>query len=451
MGMINQNIFREYDIRGVADRDLIDTTVESVGKAYGTFLHQHGKKKIAVGRDGRVSSPRIHAALVRGILSAGIDVTDLGIITTPILYFSIVQLQNDGGVMVTGSHNPPDQNGLKICLGKDTLFGDQIRQLGRMAEKGDFVSGAGKQDSVEIISVYQNFLKKTFKFARPLKVVVDAGNGAASVVAPRLFRELGCEVTELFCTLDGKFPNHFPDPSEEKNVQDLIRKVKEIKADIGLAFDGDADRLGVVDETGKLLYGDRLLLIMALDLLTRQKGAQIIADVKCSTVLYDEIGKHGGKGIMWKTGHSLIKAKMRETKAPLAGEMSGHFFFGENYFGFDDGIFAACLAVNILAKSGKSFSALLDGVPEYFSTPEMRVECPDEKKFEIVKKAVEYFKGKYDVIDIDGARINFPDGWGLIRASNTQPVLVMRFEAHSKEKLQEIQSLVESKIREFSS
>ncbi|HNV85339.1 MAG TPA: phosphomannomutase/phosphoglucomutase [Candidatus Omnitrophota bacterium] len=449
--MINQNIFREYDIRGVADRDLTDSTVESIGKAYGTFLRQHGKKKIVVGRDGRVSSPRIHAALVRAILSAGIDVTDVGIITTPMMYFSIVQLQKDGGVMVTGSHNPPDQNGLKICLGKDTLFGDQIRELGKMAAKGDFVSGAGKTDSVEMIPIYQEFLKKIFKFARPLKVVIDAGNGASSVVAPKLFRDLGCEVTEMFCTLDGTFPNHFPDPSEEKNVQDLIRKVREIKADIGLAFDGDADRLGVVDETGKLLFGDRLLLIMALDLLTRQPGAQIIADVKCSTVLYDEIRKHGGRGIMWKTGHSLIKAKMRETKAPLAGEMSGHFFFAENYLGFDDGIFAACLAVNILAKSGKRFSALLDGVPEYFSTPEMRIECPDEKKFEIVKKAVEYFKKEYDVIDIDGARINFPDGWGLVRASNTQPVLVMRFEAHSEEKLQAIRKLVESKIREFSS
>ncbi len=457
--MINPSIFREYDIRGVAETDLTDAAVERIGKAYGTYLqnklHGHSsafgaKKKIVLGRDGRLSSPRIREALMRGILSTGIHVTDLGIITTPILYFSIVHLKMEGGIMVTGSHNPREFNGLKICVGKDTIHGSEIQSLRKLAEGGNFTVGQGELDHVEVITVYQKFLKEKFVLKRKLKVVVDAGNGTASVVAPKLFRDLGCEVTELFCDLDGNFPNHFPDPTEEKNLKDLMGKVVALQADLGIAFDGDADRLGVVNEKGQIIYGDRMLLLFARDLLADKKGVPIIGEVKCSKILFEDIARHGGQPIMWKAGHSLIKAKMRETGAPLAGEMSGHFFFGDRYFGFDDGVYAACRTLDILSKTGKPLSVLFEDVPELYSTPEMRVDCPDARKFEIVRKAVEYFKKSYDVIDIDGARINFPDGWGLVRASNTQPVLVMRFEANSKSKLEQIQSLVEGKIREFS-
>lgn len=456
--MINPSIFREYDIRGRADQDLTDAAVESIGRAYATYVVKsdanpspvQARKRIFVGRDGRLSSPRIREALVGGILATGVDVTDLGIITTPILYFAIVQSQRDGGIMVTGSHNPKEFNGLKVCVGKDTLHGRDIQRLREMCEKKDFSTGHGKMDALDVIPVYQKFLLEKFRFRRKLKLVLDAGNGTASVVAPRLFRDLGCEVTELFCTLDGHFPNHFPDPTEEKNLRDLMREVVRLGADVGIAFDGDADRLGVVDERGKVIYGDRMLLLFARDLLSRKKGASVIGEVKCSKVLYDEIARQGGLPIMWKAGHSLIKAKMRETQAPLAGEMSGHFFFADDYFGFDDGIYAACRTLDIIDKSGRSLSDLFKDVPELYSTPELRVDCPDGRKFEVVRKAVEYFKKHYDVIDIDGVRINFADGWGLVRASNTQPVLVMRFEAGSPTRLQEIRSLVETKIQELS-
>jgi phosphomannomutase/phosphoglucomutase len=447
---LNPNIFREYDIRGLADRDLTDEAVDKIGRAYGTFLRQRGKSRVCVARDGRLSSPRIQKALIGGIRSTGIDVINIGVVTTPLLYFSIVTLERDGGVMVTGSHNPAEFNGLKICLGKDTLHGEEIRELGVMAGRGAFERGEGKLEAHDIIPTYRSYLKERFSFKKKLKVVVDAGNGAASVVAPELFRELGCEVTELFCDLDGTFPNHFPDPTDEKNLRDLMKKVRETGAQIGIAFDGDADRLGVVTEKGELLYGDRVLLLFARHVLAEHPGSPVIGEVKCSRVLFDDIARHGGVPIMWKAGHSLIKAKMRETRALLAGEMSGHFFFADRYFGFDDGVYAALRLLEILDRSSRPLSELLADVPHTYSTPELRFDCPDEKKFDIVKKAVEYFRERYQVIDIDGVRVNFPDGWGLVRASNTQPVLVMRFEADSGARLKEIQDLVVSKIREFS-
>lgn len=447
---MNPSIFREYDIRGVAEKDLTDSVVERIGKAYGTLLVKEGGKHMVVGRDGRLSSPRIFEGLVRSVLSAGVDVTDLGVITTPILYFTIAHLNKDGGVMITGSHNPSEFNGLKICIGRDTIHGAEIQRLRQVAEQGSFAEGKGRRDSIEIVPVYRDFLKQKFSLKRKLKVVVDAGNGTASIIAPRLFRELGCEVTELFCTLDGRFPNHFPDPTEEKNLRDLSAKVRELHADAGFAFDGDADRLGVVDEEGRMIFGDRMLLLFSRDILERERGATVIGEVKCSRILFEDIARHGGRPIMWKAGHSLIKAKMRETKAALAGEMSGHFFFADRYYGFDDGVYAACRTLDIMDRSGERLSGLFRDVPELFVTPELRLACPDDKKFELVKRAVSHFKKFYDVVDIDGARINFPDGWGLVRASNTQPVLVMRFEADTAARLEEIKSLVQNKIEELS-
>lgn len=448
---INRQIFREYDIRGIADRDLTDAAVLHIGKAYGTFLRRQKKLFAALGRDCRVSSPRIHDAFLKGILSTGLHVVDIGLSTTPCLYFAIRYLAMDGGVMITGSHNPPEQNGLKMCLDTASLFGAQIQELRQLIEGQDYETGPGRVRERLMVQDYSQYLEKAFKFKKSLKVAVDCGNGMTGLFFPALLKKFGHRVISLYTKPDGRFPNHPADPSEPENLEELIETVRKQKADIGLAFDGDGDRVGVVDSEGNIIPGDKLMILFSRDVLKDCPGATIIGDVKCSDLLFKDIEAHGGRAIMWKTGHSLVKAKMKEENALLAGEMSGHMFFRHRWFGFDSGVYAACRMLEILDREGKKIAKLLADVPGTFATPEIRVPCEDEKKFGVVKKAAEDFKkSRLRVVDIDGARIEYPDGWGLVRASNTQPVLVMRFEAKSQKRLEEIRSVVEKKIQEIS-
>ena len=445
---MNPNIFREYDIRGNADKDLTDEAVQKIGKAFAVHALDCGKKNVVLGRDCRLSSPRLHATMLDAMLSSGLDVVDVGICPTPVFYYSLFHLERDGGVHITGSHNPADQNGFKICIGKDTIFGEEIQTLKKIAENSDFVEGEGNLSRQEIIPAYQKEIIENIKLERPLRVVVDAGNGTAGPVAPAIMRELGCEVEELYCDMDGRFPNHHPDPTVPKYLKDLIDRVKSGGFDCGLAYDGDADRIGAIDENGDILWGDQLLIIFAREILERKPGAVVISEVKSSKTLYDDIAAHGGKPIMWKTGHSLIKGKMKETKAAIAGEMSGHIFFGDRYYGFDDAIYSSCRLLEILSRTDKPFSQLLADVPQMYSTPEIRMECSEDIKFKAVEKLTRYFKDNgYDVVDIDGARVTFEDGWGLVRASNTQPVLVLRFEATSEKRRDEIRDLIEGQLK----
>lgn len=446
---MNPAIFREYDIRGIVDRDLSEEVVRDIGRAYGTTIRGNGLRNVTVGRDGRLSSERFQKTLIEGILQTGCNAIDIGLCPTPLLYFSILHLQKDGGIQVTGSHNPPQFNGFKICVGEETIHGKAIQGLRKIIETKAFASGTGSLSSSPVILAYQDCLKQDISLKRPLKVVIDAGNGTGGLLAPDIFRYLGCEVTELYCEVDGRFPHHFPDPTIPENLVDLIKLVTSEKADLGISYDGDADRLGVVDEKGHILWGDQLLILFARQVLKANPGATIIGEVKCSQTLYDDIAKNGGRPIMWKAGHSLIKSKLKQEKALLAGEMSGHIFFADRYFGFDDAIYASLRLAEILSQSKRPLSALLSDVPKTFSTPEIRVPCPDESKFDVVKKAREYFQSHYKTIDLDGVRIVFDDGWGLIRASNTQPALVLRFEALSPERLREIQNLVEGKLKEL--
>jgi len=447
---IPSQIFREYDIRGLADEELKDDLIRCIGHAFAALLVRENKKTICLGHDMRPSSARLKTALLAGLLDGGLRVTDLGLVPTPLVYFSVSHLKLDAGICITGSHNPIEYNGLKFHLSDRPFYGAEILKLKEIIEKKDYLSGKGTAEKHEIIPAYKDYVRGLFKFKKKLKVVIDSGHGMAGLVAPELVRSMGCEVVELYSNLDPTFPDHHPDPSVLKNLADLQKKVLETKADVGIGFDGDADRIGVVDEKGKIIFGDKLLLLYARAILKKKPGAAIIGDVKCSTVLYDDIKKHGGRPIMWKTGHSLIKAKLKETKAELAGEMSGHMFFVDRWFGFDDAIYAACRMLEILDENEGTCSGLLADVPVTVSTPEIRVDCPDDIKFDIVKRAVTEFKKGYEVIDVDGARILFPDGWGLVRASNTQPVLVMRFEASSQEKLNQIQKTVEDKIHQLS-
>lgn len=442
------HIFREYDIRGVAETDLNSDVITAIGKAYGTFLRRDKKYSIVLSRDCRVSSPRIHEALIKGILSTGLHVTDLGMTTTPCLYFAVHYFAADGGIMITGSHNPPDQNGIKMCIGTSSLYGAQIQQMKQMIEKKDFLSGSGKLTTREIIPDYFEYLFKAFKFKRKLKIVVDCGNGMTGLIAPQLLEKFGHKVIKFYTDPDGRFPNHPADPSEPENLHDCIEAVKKNKADIGLAFDGDGDRVGVIDNEGSIIPGDKLLILFSRSILKENPGAVIIGDVKCSNLLFQDIKAHGGKPIMWKTGHSLIKTKMKEEGALLAGEMSGHMFFKHRWFGFDSGIYAALRTLEILDQENKTIPQLLKDVPETFATPEIRVDCPDDEKFDVIKKATAALKQKYQVVDIDGARVEFVDGWGLVRASNTQPVLVMRFESTSEKRLAEIRAIVEKAIKD---
>jgi len=437
---------REYDIRGIAGKDMTEDDVIQIGKGVGTFLVQNNCFKLTVGRDCRVTSDVYSEKLIEGLLSAGCDVIDIGICPTPVLYFSIHHLNQEGGVMVTASHNPGEYNGFKLCMGLDSIHGKDIQKiLGIITEKS-FSRGKGSLSTTDVVTSYKEFVVNNITMAGPIKVGVDAGNGTAGVVAVPIMKALNCEVHDIYCDMDGTFPNHEADPTVAKNMQDLISMVKGEKLDIGIGYDGDGDRIGVVDEKGNIVFGDQLMIIFAREILSRKPGATFISEVKCSKTMYDDIEKHGGRAIMWKTGHSLIKKKMKEEKAELAGEMSGHMFFADRYLGFDDAVYASCRLLEILTQTGRTISELLFDLPKTYSTPEIRVESPDDKKFAVVEKAAEYFRKRYDVIDIDGVRVLFDDGWGLVRASNTQPALVLRFEALSEQRLEEIRTLVESTL-----
>jgi phosphomannomutase/phosphoglucomutase len=450
MAAISSTIFREYDIRGLVDQDLTEEAVRLVGRALGTEVREKGGRRVVVGRDCRESGPRFALAMFDGLRSTGVDVTDLGVVPTPLTYFAAATLPVDGLVMITGSHNPPEYNGLKVGVGKSTLHGDAIQALLRRIQAGRFAEGSGSLDTHDIVAPYLAYVRENLKFgSRKLKVVVDAGNGTGGVIAVPLFRSLGIDVVPLFVEMDGRFPNHHPDPTVEKNLEFLKAKVLETGADLGIAYDGDADRVGAVDEKGTVLWGDQLMILFSRAVLAENPGAAIVGEVKCSKTLYDDIAARGGRGIMWKAGHSLIKAKMKEEGALLAGEMSGHIFFANRWFGFDDGIYSSGRLLELVSRTGKPVSSLLADVPRTFSTPEIRYDCPEELKFELVRRAQEWFAARYDAVTVDGVRVLFPDGWGLVRASNTQPLLVLRFEAQTAGRLAEIQSLVTRKVDEL--
>ena len=450
--MLKPTIFREYDIRGIANSELLSPDIELLGSGLGTYLRRRsGGHKINVGRDCRLSSSRLRDALVKGLLYAGCDVTDIGVVPTPVLYYSAQHWKADGAIMITGSHNPPEYNGFKTVCGSGTLHGEAIQDVLHLIQKHDFETGAGNLAMLDAATPYVDEIAAQFHFDRRIKIVADAGNGTAGPVFHRILKKLNVDATELFFEMDGAFPNHHPDPTVPANLRSLIEKVRETGADLGIAFDGDSDRIGAVDELGNVIYGDMLLFIYAREVLTRKPGATFIGEVKCSQVMYDEITKLGGNAIMYKTGHSLIKAKMKEEHAELAGEMSGHMFFGDRYYGYDDALYAACRLIEIVAKSGRPLSAQLDGLPRMVSTPEIRVDCPDDLKFSLVERVAEHFKKIRQTVDIDGVRVIFPEGWGLLRASNTQPVLVMRFEASSDRLLKEYQAEVEQALEEAKS
>lgn len=447
---MNSSSFREYDIRGKFPEDLDVDSVYRLGLSIGAYYLGNGAEKISVGRDCRLSSPDLKEALIKGFVESGIKVIDIGMVPTPVLYFSIFHLGLDGGVQITGSHNPPEYNGFKVCLGKTTIHGDEIQKIRDIYEKGRFKKGPGGLEQAEVISSYLSCLVENIvpgDIRR--KVVVDAGNGVGGMVAPDAYTAMGFDVERLFCEPDGHFPNHHPDPTIPENLNYLTKEVLSKSADLGIAFDGDADRIGVIDNEGNTLWGDQLMIIFSRDILERNPGAKIIGEVKCSQVTYDDIRKHGGVPIMWKAGHSLIKSKMKEEGAIFAGEMSGHLFFADRYFGYDDAIYAGARLLEIMSRTKKEVRQLLAGVPHMVNTPEIRIDCPDDRKFRIVAAIAEGFKKEYEVIDVDGARVLFEGGWGLVRASNTQPVLVLRFEALDEGRLKEIRDLFMTRLNPF--
>ena len=446
---MNPEMFRKYDIRGITGKDMTADDALRIGQGLGTFLRRRGCTRITVGRDCRLTSDAYAARLIQGLSSTGCRVTDIGVCPTPVLYFSIHYFAMEGGVMVTASHNPAEYNGFKMCRGSDSIHGEDIQEIRRLIEKGDFSRGAGKVETADGLTPYRSYIKENIQLKKPLRVAVDAGNGTAGPVAVPLMRDLGCSVKALYCDMDGRFPNHEADPTVADNLKELIHTVRTHALDAGFGYDGDGDRIGVVDDQGRIVYGDKLMIIFAREILARKPGATFISEVKCSQVMYDDIEKNGGRAIMWKTGHSLIKAKMKEENAQLAGEMSGHMFFADRYFGFDDATYATLRLLEIISDTDKSISELLADVPNTYTTPEIRVECADHLKFDLVEEVTEYFRKRYDVIDIDGVRVLFDDGWGLVRASNTQPALVLRFEALSKKRRDEIRNLVESTLAEL--
>jgi phosphomannomutase/phosphoglucomutase len=442
--------FREYDIRGIAGIEITEDLAYRLGLAYAAMLPQCDTREVVVGRDVRLSGPAIQAAVIRGLTDAGRDVIDIGMVPTPLAYYAVYTLDMAGCIMITASHNPLDYNGFKMMQGEESLHGDDIQKLKNMIQqdltKADQIGICTKQN---IITSYINFVASDCVLSRPLKVVIDAGNGPSGLIAAPLYRQLGCEVIELYCEPDGNFPNHHPDPTVKANMLDLITTVKAHGADLGIAFDGDGDRIGTVDENGEMIWGDMLLLLLARQLLKHSPGATIISVVNCSDTLFDGIRQAGGNPVMWCTGHSPIKAKMQETGAKLAGEMSGHMFFADRFFGFDDAIYAGARLMQLLANAKAPLSTLLNDVPHTVSTPEIRMHCADVHKFELVEKAKAHFSSLgYEIIDIDGMRIQFEDGWALLRASNTQPSLVLRFEAPNKQRLLEMRALIEAWLKE---
>jgi phosphomannomutase/phosphoglucomutase len=449
---MNPQIFREYDIRGIVARDLSGDVPLLVGRAFGSELRERfagvARPVAALGMDNRPSSPALAAAIIAGIRSTGVDVLDVGTVPTPVLYWAASKHETHGGLQITGSHNPPEYNGFKMIAAGRALYGEAIQLLLERIQAGRFAQGDGRHEERDVLREYVEDLGARFHLDRPVKVVADCGNGAGSLVATTLLRRIGADVIPLYCESDGTFPNHHPDPVVDENLVDLIAKVKEEKAEFGVAFDGDADRIGAVDGNGGIIRGDILLLLFGLDALERLGAPQpLVFDVKCSQVVPEVFTARGGVPVMWKTGHSLIKEKMKELDAPIAGELSGHICFGEDYYGFDDALFAACRLAELVARSDHSLAEMVSEFPRYVSTPEIRVDVSEEEKFEIVRDAVESFQEDYDVIDVDGARVLFDGGWGLLRASNTQPVLVLRYEARTQQQLDHIRDTMETWLR----
>jgi len=444
---LSPTIFKAYDIRGIVGKTLDIGVARKIGQAFGTAVRQRGERAVVIGRDGRLSGPDLARALAAGLQRAGCDVIDLGMVATPILYFATHALDASSGIMVTGSHNPPDYNGFKMVLAGEAIHGAAIQDLYRMIEKGDFATGSGDYSTHDIRAAYFERIVSDVKLARPMKIAVDCGNGVAGAFAGDLYRALGCEVAELFCEVDGHFPNHHPDPAHPENLQDLIRCLKESDAEIGLAFDGDGDRLGVVTKDGQIIYPDRQLMLFAQDVLTRHPGAQILYDVKCTRHVATWVREHGGEPLMWKTGHSLIKAKMRETGAALGGEMSGHVFFKDRWYGFDDGLYTGARLLELLAKQ-EDPSAVLNALPQSVSTPELHLKLEEGENFALIEKLQREasFPGAQQVVTIDGVRVEYPDGFGLARPSNTTPVVVTRFEGDTGEALARIQQAFRAAI-----
>jgi phosphomannomutase / phosphoglucomutase len=449
--VLSQQIFRQYDVRGVVGRDLTPDVARALGLGYAAYLRDAGidSGSVAVGRDNRPSGQALRDALVDGLTSGGYDVVDVGVVPTPVLYWTLHHEDVVGGIQITGSHNPPQYNGFKLSLGTSSIHGDEIQRLYRFAVAGQPGDRRGSVREVQVVDRYiDDVVERVGVLSRPLRVVADYGNGAGAIVGPRLLERLGARVSHLYAESDGTFPNHHPDPTVVENLQDVIAAVKAEGADLGVAFDGDADRIGLIDDRGEIVWGDHLLILYARDVLSRTgKGQPIIFDVKCSQALPHAITEAGGTPVMWKTGHSLIKDKMKELHAPIAGEMSGHMFFTEGFYGHDDALYGAARLLRIVADAGRSVSELLADVPKFVSTPELRVDVPDERKFELVSAAVSHFKRTHDVVEVDGARVLFGDGWGLIRASNTQPILVTRYEARTPERRDAIREEMESWLR----
>jgi phosphomannomutase / phosphoglucomutase len=436
--VMNDNIFRANDIRGIVEKDFTDDVVFDLGRAFGTYMRRRGHHHVVIGHDLRLSSPHLAHVYMQGVLSTGMNVLFIGQVTTPALYFAILHYGTDGGTMITGSHNPKPYNGFKMCEGLDSVYGDEIQKLKEMIKVGDFNQAKGSREERDIMPDYLAMLKTKFSFKKKLKIVIDAGNATAGPIAPQLWREFGHEVVELYCEPDGNFPNHLPDPCVPKYMVDLAARVVAEGADIGIGYDGDADRVGAVDDKGRYIFADRLLVLFAQDVLKKRPGSTIIFDVKCTLALPEAIERAGGVPLMWKTGHSMQKAKMKETGAPFAGELSGHIFFKDDFFGFDDGIYASGRLLQIVSESEKKLSDIMDEIPIYPSTEEIRLDCADEVKFEIVGRLIKDFHANYKVFDIDGARVDFGDGWGLVRGSNTEPNLVVRLEAKTRQRLREI-------------
>ena len=446
---INKYIFREYDIRGKVVEDFPPDVVEALGKSFGTFIKRNGGTEISLSGDVRLTTPSLIEYFKSGVLSTGVDVINIGIIPTPVNYYSMFKLDVMGAVQITGSHNPPEFNGFKMSMSKKAVYGEAIQTIRKFIEKEDFETGEGSEARYNLLREYGDMIVSKITIEKPMKVAMDCGNAAAAINAPTIFRKFNnVELTELFCDVDGTFPNHHPDPTVKENLKDLIELMKKDQHDIGIAFDGDGDRVGVIDEKGEIIWSDQLMCLFLPEIISN--GEEVLFDVKCSQALEEEIVRHGGTPVMWKTGHSLIKQKMSDNNCKFGGEMSGHIFFADDYFGYDDATYVAARTVQMLSRTNKKLSELVIELPKYYSTPEMRMACDsDEEKFRITQEAIVYFNSNYDCSTVDGVRIQFDDGWGLIRASNTQPVIVCRFEANTKERMLEIKTIVLDKLTNF--
>ena len=447
MSLLSPSIFKAYDIRGIIGKTLDADVAHSIGLAFGSAALAKGEQTVVIGRDGRLSGPSLITALAQGLQSAGVNVIDLGVVATPMVYFGTHVLGAASGIMVTGSHNPPDYNGFKMVLAGEAIYGDAIQALYQRIVAKDFQTGSGSYRTHDIKAAYLERVVSDVKLARPMKIAIDCGNGVAGAFAGDMYRAMGCEVTELFCEVDGNFPNHHPDPAHPENLQDLIRCVQNGDAEIGLAFDGDGDRLGVVTKDGQIIYPDRQLMLFAEDVLTRNPGAQILYDVKCTRHISSWVKARGGVPLMWKTGHSLVKAKLRETGSPLGGEMSGHIFFKDRWYGFDDGMYAGARLLEILSRVS-DLTATLNNLPQSPSTPELQLQLSEGENFAIINQMQKNadFPGAEQIITIDGLRVEYPDGFGLARSSNTTPVIVMRFEAENPEALTRIQNALKQAV-----